>query len=56
MSEKGKRRFEPLWTAVLGNCHAAGYDFQLYKKSNPPPIDADPVVLNHPALKDCKGL
>lgn len=39
---------QPLWTALLGSCFAAGYDFQLYKISNPPEIDADPIILEFP--------
>jgi len=32
-------------TAVCDGCKVEWYDFQFYKKSNPPAIDAEPVVL-----------
>jgi hypothetical protein len=46
-------RIEPLWTAKVGSCDVAGYDFQFYKRSNPPKIDDEPVILD---MRDCKGL
>ncbi len=39
-------KIEALWSALLGSCIAAGYDFQKYKRSNPPDIDADPVIVD----------
>lgn len=43
---KRPRKIDPLWTALLGTCIAAGYDFQKYKISDPPDINADPVILD----------
>lgn len=47
MSDAPKRRgkIEAIWTAILDGCVAAGYDFQKYKISDPPDIDADPVIV-----------
>lgn len=46
---KPRRKIEALWTAILGNCVAAGYDFQYYKRSDPPEADADPIIIQFPA-------
>ena len=53
MSDRRKRRgkIEALWRAFLGDCVAAGFDFQYYKISDPPPHDADPVILHLPKTK-----
>lgn len=48
MADAPKRRgkIEAIWRAILGSCVAAGYDFQKYKISDPPDIDAEPVIVN----------
>lgn len=45
---KKRKKPEPLWRALLGHCVAAGYDFQLHKKSNPPGEDDEPVTIEFP--------
>ena len=41
----------PMQTAILASgCIIEWYDFQFYKKSNPPEIDENSVVLKFPKL------
>lgn len=52
---KGRGKIEALWTALLGSCVAAGYDFQYYKISQPPPVDAEPVTIPFPPERIIKN-
>lgn len=44
-TKKRNKKPEPLWTARNGKYIVEGYDFQLHKISDPPAVDADPVVI-----------
>lgn len=46
---KPPRKYEHIWQAILGGCIAACYDFQYYKKSQPP-VD-DPQVVYPPQFQ-----
>ncbi len=39
-------RIDALWSAICGTCIVACYDFNLWKRSDPPDIDAEPVIVD----------
>ena len=45
-------RDDKIWSALLTcGCLVSKHDFQKYKRSNPPDIDADPIILLFPASR-----
>ena len=43
-----RSKIEAIWTASCTGCKIAGYDFQRLKRSNPPDIDDDPIIIDFP--------
>ncbi len=45
------KRPAPLWASYGPNYAVEKYDFQVWKRSDPPPIDADPDIRKFPDAK-----
>lgn len=46
--QRQRKKIEPLWRAIFSGGEVSGYDFTTLSKSNPPPIDAEPIILDFP--------
>lgn len=48
-SDRGK--IKPLYTLTGRDYRVEWYDFQYYKKSDPPGLDDEPEILYHPGVR-----